>query len=394
MFSKLLFLVIQRGFGIILYSMAAAWALPSENIFDNLYLITIFDFVFGMALPTLRTSVVAGRINHDEVQLIALVITCIAFIIAMIMGGGKLSLLLTLIYLLIFPIVLKKTTHLEMSDINKALRLEAKSAMMGAILAAGLLIYFRFEELSGLFASPMLRGGAVIMFQLYLLRNVCIPKSQFNKSHINLNLLFNALFGLDYLGALSFFRAQYLINLESATGASSIVKAVVLIYDPFSSFVGYYIRSQFSAASFVPSQYLIKIFSFFVLIFLLCSGLAIATLLNIGENMFAAGINCILPSFILEIKILVDDNLKNLICSSLKLSNFFNEICFSVLMLLGLAGLTTHSIISGIACHFFLVTILIVSALLLFFLPIEYIVICVSFLMISLLYWNFTRINQ
>lgn len=252
-FKSLLTLVGQRSAGSLVYSLIAVWTIPAKNIVDSIYLLAIFEFIFGMVLPTLRTSTLAGKISDEEAGIFSIAVSIFATIITIIFWKNNLSSYLLIAILFIFPFLIRKSIATERLNTAKSLSIDARSALIGAATASLLLYFFTTINKSNSLASPLLRGFSIVIFQIYLLRKTIYPHLKI-KGNFNASMLLKVSSGFDYLFTISFFKAKFLAYLTGEIG-EKLIKSIIICYDPIAAFMGYFLRTKFKASNFEPIRY-------------------------------------------------------------------------------------------------------------------------------------------
>lgn len=268
----------QRGIGAISYATVAALTLPAENIANSIYLLTIFEFVFGMVLPTLRTAVLSGNISIEEAGFCSILVSLFSFLASIYFWNRGSSQYLLIISLIIFPLLIQKLVYIENHDISKSLNIDAKSAMIGALASSCALTIFYILKISEWISSPLIRGFFVICSQLIYLRNIPTKKVLF--SDVNkIKIILKIIPGLDYLTIASILKAKALSNLNIANGEYA-VKIIVLIYDPIAALMGYFLRSRYKQSNFQLNHYFSKTFLLFTTMLSTSIAASIASLIH------------------------------------------------------------------------------------------------------------------
>lgn len=263
-FYKLVIPVFKRAFGSLLYAFVAIFALPSDVVIKSIFLLGVFEFLFGMLMPTLRVSVLSNRIDLSEARFILSASFFVSAAFCCFAGGPVFAIFILLSASLLLPKILYSLVKVEQRDVDCAIKLDALSAMIGSFFASGLLVSFNLFGVSDALATPLVRGGAVVFVQYFFLHKICARVSLFEWRAKGISGL-KAVAGVDYLAAFSFLRVNFLSAFSKFDQMSDLVKLTVILYDPLASFVGYFLRIKFKKSGFAKQGYFFETRYFFLI---------------------------------------------------------------------------------------------------------------------------------
>lgn len=253
--------------------------LPASSFVRDLYFLGFVDFLFGMAIFTLRIGALHrpegdGELFSTSVLLaaIVLVVSCaFNFHLAtvLILGGAA----------LMFPYLILLLVTEERRDAKQLATLESWAGLSGSVISALAIFGIAFFWVDSTFLSPLLRPVLIqiILFLILIARRSVRHFPVFSMPGVV--ALLARLGGLDYLALYGVFRIKALALLASSTGfvaGTDLSKAVLVLYDPIAGIMGYALRFRYAALAFDGRKYAQSVFGFFYVGILICLGFVLA----------------------------------------------------------------------------------------------------------------------